>query len=269
VKETTHQSPGARTTLIAIGGLDSSGGAGLVRDHLTGAALGAQMVLVGTAWTLQSGAGVTAVDPRPPDHLQHASLTALGAAGDAGGVAVKIGMVANEAQAGALLAALERFAGAVVFDPVRAASIGGRLFQGDPSAVMPLLRRATLVTPNLMEAEALAGQSVGDAGGALVAARLLVAQGARGVLVKGGHLRDCADDSLVWRPPGAGPPAEEVFRAARIAGASPRGTGCALATAIAVGLAAGAPLPRAVVAAKTWLRGRIAAAAEVAGERHL
>jgi hydroxymethylpyrimidine/phosphomethylpyrimidine kinase len=268
VKETTHQSPGPRTTVIAIGGLDSSGGAGLVRDHLTGAALGAQIVLVGTAWTLQSGAGVTAVDPRPPDHLQHAITTAL-LTGDPGRVAVKIGMVANEAQAGALLAALDRFSGAVVLDPVLAASSGGRLFQGDPSALLPLLRRVTLATPNLMEAVALAGRPAADSAGALEAARLLVAGGARGVLVKGGHLPDCADDALVWRPPGSAAPAEEVFPAARVAGASPRGTGCALATAIAVGLAAGAPLPRAVLAAKTWLRGRIAAAAEVAGERHL
>ena len=262
--------------MIAIGGLDSSGGAGLVRDYLTGAALGAQMLLVGTAWTLQSRAGVTASDPRAPDHLQHAIAAALEAAGPAaatgGAVAVKIGMVANEAQVGALLAALDGFAGAVVFDPVLAASSGGRLFQGDPGATMPLLRRATLVTPNLLEAQMLAGRPLGNASGAgdaLEAARLLVVQGARGVLVKGGHLRDSADDLLVWRPAGSAVPEEEVFPAARIAGASPRGTGCALATAIAVGLAAGQPLPQAVLGAKTWLRERIAAATDVAGERHL
>jgi hydroxymethylpyrimidine/phosphomethylpyrimidine kinase len=268
VQETTHQTHAPHPIVIAVGGLDSSGGAGLLRDHLTGAALGAQMLLVGTAWTLQSAAGVRRIDPRPPDQLQQAVIEALAmAAGSV--VAVKIGMVANQPQVGGLLAALDGFAGAVVLDPVLTASAGGWLFQGEPEGLLPLLRRATLATPNLNEAAMLSGRPVLDEEGALKAARVLVEQGAAGVLVKGGHLLASADDVLVWRPSVDAPMVEKVFAAPRIPVESPRGTGCALATAIAFGLASGEPLPQAVRGAKAWLRERIAAAKDVAGERHL
>jgi hydroxymethylpyrimidine/phosphomethylpyrimidine kinase len=136
---------------------------------------------------------------------------------------------------------------------------------------MPLLARATLVTPNLSEAAVLTGAPVTSADEARSAAQELIRRGARAVLVKGGHLPGDANDQLIWKPdPGHEPELFEwLFPAPRIAGASPRGTGCALATAIAVGLAAGQPLAQAVLAAKTWLHERIAGAAEVDGERVL
>jgi hydroxymethylpyrimidine/phosphomethylpyrimidine kinase len=83
------------------------------------------------------------------------------------------------------------------------------------------------------------------------------------VLVKGGHLPGDADDLLVTVH------GEQVFSAPRVPGGSPRGTGCALATAIAVTLAAGELLPAAVAHAKRWLTDQIRAARDVHGERRL
>ncbi len=256
--------------VIAIGGLDSSGGAGLVRDHLTGRALGAAVWGVGTAWTLQLRGRATVIEPRAPDRLQQDTSAALAAAAGRP-AAVKIGMVADRAQAGALVGTLASFGGAVVFDPVLGSSAGAPLYRGDPAHLLPLIARATLVTPNVAEAAALTGAPVTTADEARAAAQQLVRRGARAVLVKGGHLDGDANDLLIWRPdPGHEPELFEwLFPAPRIPGPSPRGTGCALATAIAVGLASGQPLAQAVLAAKTWLHERIAGAQEVDGERLL
>jgi hydroxymethylpyrimidine/phosphomethylpyrimidine kinase len=266
VLETPHQRNDP-PQVVAVGGLDSTGGAGLVRDFLTGRALGAQMVLVGTAWTLQSPADVAAIDPRAPDRLQQDVAAALATtAGRA--VAVKIGMLAGPAQVAALISALERFDGPVVLDPVLTASSGTALFIGDPAQLLPLVRRADLVTPNLAEAAALTGRPVGDAEQARSAADELIGLGAKAVLVKGGHLFGAARDLLVWAG-GRGAGGQRELTAPRIPGASPRGTGCALATAIAVHLAAGRPLSDAVATAKTWLHQQIAAARPIGPEHHL
>jgi hydroxymethylpyrimidine/phosphomethylpyrimidine kinase len=87
--------------------------------------------------------------------------------------------------------------------------------------------------------------------------------GPAGVLVKGGHLYGPATDVL---RSAAG---ERLFQATRLPGTSPRGTGCALATAIAVGLARGQPLEQAVDSAKVWLTGRIQSAVAIGNARYL
>ena len=162
----------------------------------------------------------------------------------------------------AIVEALDGFGGPIVFDPVLGASLGGALFAGRPADLLPLARRASLTTPNLDEAILLTGLAAGTApppaGGANLpgarrAAAALVAAGLPAVLVKGGHLRGRATDVLAT---GAG---QRLFIAPRVAGSSPRGTGCSLATAIAAGLAAGRPLETAVGSAKRWLLGRIRA----------
>lgn len=257
----SHQPEASRAVVLAIGGLDPGGGAGLVRDFLTAEALGARALLVGTAWTMQSPAGVRAFEPRAADHLQQDVMAARALAG--GGAAVKIGMVGTPALAAALVEALEGFAGAVVYDPVLGASSGGALYRGPIEGLAPLWRRATVVTPNLAEAAALTGRAVTSAGDARAAGEALVAAGARAVLVKGGHLEGPAEDHLVTAAGG------RSFTAPRLPGPSPRGTGCALATALAVNLARGRALDEAVAEAKAWLHGRIASARSNEQERRL
>ena len=244
--------------VVAIGGLDPGGGAGLVRDAATARALGAGVVLIGTAWTDQSRHGVRGFEPRDPAGLRDAAGAAL-----IGAAAVKIGMVATPALMAELLGVLAGFPGPVVFDPVLAASSGGALFRGSAEDLMPLVRRATLTTPNLAEAAALTGLPVASPDQARTAARALIGAGAPAVLVKGGHLAGTATDLLVTA---AG---EETFTAERLPGPSPRGTGCALATALAVELGRGRPLPEAVAVAKAWLHERIRAARLVGEEMQL
>jgi hydroxymethylpyrimidine/phosphomethylpyrimidine kinase len=248
--------------VVAVGGLDPTGGAGLVRDFLTAEALGARTVLVGTAWTRQDVSGVKGVELRSPDAVRASLDEALAACGT-GQTAVKVGMVAGAGTVAAIVAGLQAWPGPVVFDPVLGASAGGRLFEGAPADLLPLLRRATLVTPNLAEAAWLSGLAVETLDHARQAAQEMAARGSPAVLVKGGHLSGPATDVL------RSAEGERLFHGPRLPGRNPRGTGCALATAIAVGLARGQPLEQAVEAAKVWLAGRIQAAVRIGGARYL
>jgi hydroxymethylpyrimidine/phosphomethylpyrimidine kinase len=242
--------------VVAAGGLDPSGGAGLIRDLLTARAMEAKAHIVATALTDQDDAGVFGVEIRAGDRVRRELAAALARTQRQGRpAAVKIGMVGDAALVPALVEALSGFAGPVVYDPVLAASSGGALYRGELAALDPLLARATLVTPNRGEAAALAGVAVDDVAGAEAAARALRARGARAVLVKGGHLAGAEACDVLVSDAGV-----QVMRAPRVPGKDPRGTGCALATAIAVGLARGQALPDAVAAAKAWLHAQIAAA---------
>jgi hydroxymethylpyrimidine/phosphomethylpyrimidine kinase len=275
---------------VVVGGLDPGGGAGLLRDVATARALGAQPHAVGTAWTEQ-GEGIHRVEPRAPATVGAALAHALGGVRPAGRAqgpesvrpagrplgldstppaavaAVKIGMAVGPATAAALIEALSGFAGPVVVDPVLATSRGGALWNGPPQELLPLLRRAALVTPNALEAAALSGRPVATVAEAEAAGRHLVeVEGLATVLVKGGHLADSdgsVTDVLVT------PAGTTRYPHPRLPGPSPRGTGCSLATAIAVELGRGSPLAEAVQAAIDWLVAAIAAATSVGDERHL
>ena len=219
---------------------------------------------MGTAWTEQ-GSGIHEVEPRAPESVREALRRALSTVRPG---AVKVGMAVGPATAAAIVEALEGYAGPVVVDPVLATSRGGPLWSARPGELLPLLRRATLVTPNAPEAAALAARAVASAADAEIAGRQLVGTaGLAAVLVKGGHLPALAGevvDLLVT-------PTDTVrFTHRHVAGASPRGTGCALATAIAVELAREAELAAAIGHASAWLAKAIAAATTLgSGERRL
>jgi len=228
----------------------------------TAGARGARAVAVGTAWTEQ-GPGVHRIEPRAPAAVGDALARAV--AGRP--AAVKLGMAVGPETAAALVEGLGGYPGPVVIDPVLATSRGGALWAAEPRAILPLLRRATLVTPNAVEVAALTGRPVATDAEAEAAARALVEQeGLPAVLVKGGHLDEAGTsvtDLLVTR---AG---TRRWAHPRVPGPSPRGTGCALATAIAIELGRGAALADAVKAATDWLAAAIAGATTVGGERHL
>jgi hydroxymethylpyrimidine/phosphomethylpyrimidine kinase len=254
--------PETTGAVLVVGGIDPSGGAGLLRDVVTAAARGARAHAVGTAWTEQ-GEGVHRVEARAPEAVRGALARAIARRP----AAVKIGMAVGPGTAAALLDGLGDYAGPVVLDPVLATSRGGPLWDGEPAELVPLLRRATLVTPNAVEVGELAGHQVQTAGGAEAAARFLIdLHRLAAVLVKGGHIDEAetvVTDVLVT------PDRARRWSRPRQAGPVPRGTGCALATAIAVELGRGSDLPAAVEAAGNWLAGAIAAATDVGGERHL
>lgn len=257
----------ADVVVIAVGGFDPGGGAGVVRDFLTARTWGAAARLVPTAWTEQSSAGVASVEPRAPDALERALGAALGGGeppSDAPRRVVKIGMIPDPRTLAALVGALASFGGPIVWDPVLAASSGGALFTGDLAALETLIPRVTLMTPNAVEAAALTGLAVTSEAAAVATGEALVARGARAVLVKGGHLDGAAAVEVLITAS-----ATCRFSAERLPGPSVRGTGCALATAIAVGLGRGLALPEAIARAKAWLHDAIGGAVTVGNERHL
>jgi hydroxymethylpyrimidine/phosphomethylpyrimidine kinase len=254
----------ALVEVLVLGGLDPTGGAGLIRDVLTARALGATVLAVGTAWTVQGSTGRVTVEARAAHTLAAAVADAL----TSDVQAVKVGLVPDEASALAVRDALDAaaFTGPVVVDPVLCSSSGHDLYRGPLAALDVLLCRATLVTPNAHEVARLAGRAeVTDLPAALAAARALCARGVRHVLVKGGHLADAttSTDLLVSQDE------SRSFSGPRIAGPSPRGTGCALATALAVELARGHAMPDAIAAAKRWLASQIATAEPAFGTWHL
>jgi hydroxymethylpyrimidine kinase/phosphomethylpyrimidine kinase len=273
IRSSDELAAAAPIAVLLVGGLDPGGGAGLVRDVLTAAALGARPLVVGTAWTEQ-GAGVHRVEARDAGALFDSLRQAL----TSNPAAVKIGMIPGPDSAAAIVEGLRAFAGPVVVDPVLASSRGGALFRGAPAELLPLLRRATLVTPNAAEAEALSGLPVTGLDEASAAARALVAAGLAAVLVKGGHLGDAALPVTDTRLAGASALVTDTLVAGaelhrlshpRVGSGDVRGTGCALATALAVHLGRGAPLLEATRAATEWLTRALAAAVDVGGERHL
>lgn len=224
--------------------MDPSGGAGLSRDSAMAARMGFQVKPVVTALTVQTDQSVSAVHPTALDVLQAQLEAALQAPATG---AVKIGMVATAAQV-ALLATLLPEGLPFVFDPVLRASSGGLL---TPAATLgPLMTRAQVITPNLIEAARLTDLST-DAPPADLG-RALLALGPKAVLLKGGHAAgtDCVDYLYSQT-------LSEAFTAPRLPGQW-RGTGCRLATAIACGLAQGHLLPEACRLAKrvltAWLR---------------
>lgn len=228
-------------TVLVIGGMDSSAGAGLLRDGATLRAMGIPYRAAVTAVTAQGDSGISAVHPVPPEVIA-AQIVAAGEV-----AAVKIGMLASAAIAGSVADTLPD--APMVLDPVLVSSSGHPLIDTAGKAVLiaRLLPRATLVTPNLPELQAL-GVAVGQPSGRPVSeiARVLLARGCGAVLVKGGHAagREICED-LLFRDAGA----PVAFRAPRFPG-SLRGTGCQLASAIGGALSRGRPMEAAVAEAR-------------------
>ncbi|HYL00492.1 MAG TPA: PfkB family carbohydrate kinase [Steroidobacteraceae bacterium] len=239
------------TAVLVIAGTDSSGGAGLARDVATLTRLGAPALVAVTAVTAQTDSEVRAVELLPPA-LVRAQIGAALATRRA--AAIKTGMLGNGAIVAAVAAAIPpRELVPLVLDPVLAASSGGTLLDeaGRAALAALLLPRATLLTPNIPEAALLLGAAPAASAAEMIEqGRALCARGAAAVLVKGGHASAAlAIDWLVTREGSV-----QRLAAPRVAAAR-RGTGCALASAIAAGLAARLPLEAACQRAKEHVTG--------------
>ena len=242
--------PNLPKRILTIAGSDSGGGAGIEADLKTFAALGAYGMAAVTAVTAQNTVAVTEVLDLPPG-LVAAQIDAV--ASDIGVDACKTGMLSNAAIVIAVAEALRRHAVAyIVIDPVMVAESGAQLLRDDAVSALieHLLPQATIMTPNVPEAEALTGMTIRDEGHMRRAAERLHAMGAQNVLMKGGHMpsRESTDflyDGASWTP----------FSAPRLETRSTHGTGCTYAAALAVFLARGAETKVAVRAAKEYLTG--------------
>lgn len=225
--------------VLIIAGSDSSGGAGIQADIKTVTALGGYAATAITALTAQNTEEVRGILAIEPEFVK-AQIEAV--LDDIGADAIKIGMLAN---AGIIAAVAETLPEGVpvVLDPVMVATSGASLL--DPEAVEALKTRlipkATILTPNIAEAEQLTGLTIKSKDDMVAAGQVLLGLGAGAVLVKGGH--GGGDEILDLLVTGKG---MFYFPHRRIKTRHSHGTGCTLASAMALGLASGLDVKKAV-----------------------
>jgi hydroxymethylpyrimidine/phosphomethylpyrimidine kinase len=241
-----HQLSAAWPVVLSIAGFDPSSGAGIAADLKTFGAHGCYGVAALTALTIQNTEGVFAIYPTEPAVLKE-TVAALLADGRV--KAIKIGMLASRANAEVVSEVLDANpALPSVLDPVIRSSSGRDLADAACQDYMreQLIKRASVITPNLFEASVMTGLRVENLEAMKAAARKLVEMGARAVVVTGGHL-DKATDVLF---DGSG---LEVFIGDRVKPDNTHGTGCTFSAAIAAHLALGRQLREAVVLAKAYV----------------
>jgi hydroxymethylpyrimidine/phosphomethylpyrimidine kinase len=227
--------------VLIIAGSDSGGGAGIQADIKTVAMLGGHAMTAITAITAQNTLGVDSVHPVPTD-MVIAQIDAV--VRDLGVDAIKIGMIGSARTALAVAEKLGELPGIpVVFDPVMVASSGATLADDATIAAFErLMDRATVVTPNLPELEAL-GRDPQE----------LVAEHRCAVLVKGGHATGPQVIDMLYSANPEDPPRIE-WSDPRIETEGSHGTGCTLSSAIACGLAQEWDLPEAITRARRFVR---------------
>ena len=241
-------------SVLSIAGSNSSGGAGIQADIKTIQAhhLFAQTAI--TALTAQNTTGVYGVlDVEPAYVAQQIDVVFEDIRPDA----VKIGMVSSPAIVDAIAEALVRNDAAnIVVDPVMVATSGSELSSNEAVIALreKLIPLATVITPNMPEAEVLFGAHIENAADQERAAVEIARAAGVAVLVKGGHGENDANDVLA-RPDGT----VTWFEGERVDTTNTHGTGCTLSSAIACGLAVGKPLEEAVKSAKFYITGALSA----------
>ncbi len=240
-------------TVLTIAGSDSSGGAGIQADLKTMLANGVYGMSAITALTAQNTMGVTAISEVTPEFLgQQIDAVFTDIFPDA----VKTGMVANAELIEVIAERLSFYkAGNIVVDPVMIATSGARLISEEAIAVLKekLLPMATVITPNIPEAEVISGIKISDNADMKKAADFINKTYGCAVLLKGGHSINDANDLLyengriTW------------YEGMRIDNPNTHGTGCTLSSAIASNLAKGYDLKQSVRLAKEYISGALSA----------
>lgn len=237
--------------VLTIAGSDCSGGAGIQADLKTMLANGVYGMSVITALTAQNTTGVYDVLEASPEFVSKQIDCVFE---DIRPDAVKIGMVSNASIIKSIAQKLKEYNAAnIVCDPVMVATSGSSLMQNDAviTLINELMPLATLITPNISEAEVLSGLNIETKDDMLKAAEKISELTSAAILIKGGHLTDCADDLLYengnihW------------FSGERVDNPNTHGTGCTLSSAIACNLAKGCTLAQAVKNAKDYITGAL------------
>lgn len=256
---------------LTIAGSDSGGGAGIQADLKTFAAFDVFGMSAVTALTAQNTQGVQAIHPVPPDFIQSQLRSVLD---DIGADATKTGMLGtSEATLAVVEVIRERMLQNVVVDPVMIAKGGAPLLHDDAIASVKtaLIPLATIVTPNIPEAEVLCGFSIQSWKDCVRAARAIHALGPRVVIIKGGHAAwdDVLTAGHVTDAPSTSTAADLVFdgesmqtvAAPRINTRKTHGTGCTFSAALTACLATGVPILQAVQTSKEYVTAAIREAA--------
>lgn len=237
--------------VLTIAGSDSSGGAGIQADIKTMCAHGVYAMSAISALTAQNTLGVSGIFEVSPEFLK-AQIDAVFE--DIVPDAVKIGMVSSGSLTEVIAERLEFYrAKNIVLDPVMVATSGSELMKSSTISVLTekLFPRASLITPNISEAQVLCNMKILNKTDMERAGKTLFNQYGCSVLVKGGHLTDSADDLLIVNG--------EIkwLCGERVDNPNNHGTGCTLSSAIASNLAKGLSIEEAVIKAKEYITGAL------------
>ena len=238
--------------VLTIAGSDSGGGAGVQADLKAMSANGTYAMSVITSITAQNTTGVTAIHDLP-DSIVEAQIDAIFADFDV--AAVKAGMLSSASLASLVGRKLQQYhVPCLVVDPVMVSKSGHDLLQADAidalkQALIPL---ASVITPNIHEAERLTGLTIRSLADARQAAKALHRLGCQHVLIKGGHLLESPATDLLYDGRFF-----RMYKGEWIDTPHTHGTGCTFASALAAHLALGKPLPDAVEAAKQYVTAAI------------
>ncbi len=241
--------------VLIVAGSDSSGGAGIQADIKTVTMLGGYAATAITAITVQNTMGVSGVEAMPSGVVAAQMRTVLS---DIGADAIKTGMLHDRAVIETVLAVIDdvAFGGDLIVDPVMVATSGSKLLQDDATdALKTLIAHASVVTPNIPEAELLTGRKIETIEDMKAAAYALLDTGAEAVLLKGGHMQGPQVSDFLVSLKG-----ECVITSDRIDTRHTHGTGCTLASAMATLLAAGKSLEEAFEQAHAFVHAAIKAA---------
>ena len=238
-------------TALTIAGSDSGGGAGVQADIKTMIANGVFATSAITALTAQNTVGVTGIMEATPDFLGEQLVNVFT---DIYPDAVKIGMVSSVPLIEKIAEKLTEYdAKNIVVDPVMVATSGSKLITDGAAQVLmeKLIPLATVITPNIPEAEAMTGMSITSEDDMISAARAISDKYGCAVLCKGGHSINDAND-LLYRDGSF-----KWFKGKRIDNPNTHGTGCTLSSAIASNLAKGFDLDMSVERAKSYISGAL------------
>ena len=254
-------------TAMTIAGSDSCGGAGVQADIKTMSALGVYAASAITAITVQNTLGVYAIQDINPAIVKGQIEAVMD---DIHPDAIKVGMVNDRTTIQAIAETLKRYQGKyqhLIIDPVMVSTSGCRLMQEDALSIFiqELLPLATLLTPNIPEAEILAGMKIQNKEDIQNAALAISKLGCKYVLIKGGHFQGAEKIDYLFED---GKPITS-YRGISVNTRNTHGTGCTLSSAITSYLAREMDMNTAIAMAKTYLSGAILAGKDIKiGEGH-
>jgi hydroxymethylpyrimidine/phosphomethylpyrimidine kinase len=229
-----------KSKILIIAGSDSSGGAGIQADIKTITALGSYAMTAITAVTSQNTMGLKSIVPiAPKEILNQVIFTSKDIKPDA----IKIGMLHSAKVIDSVIESLDKIkVKKIVLDPVMVAKGGAKLIDNNAIKLLKerLIKKVTLITPNIPEAEILTKMKIKSKEDMIFAANKLLESGARNVLIKGGHLKlKLVQDILVNKSE------IKIFNSQRYKTKNTHGTGCTLSSAITTFLSCGKPIKKA------------------------
>jgi hydroxymethylpyrimidine/phosphomethylpyrimidine kinase len=228
-----------KSKVLIIAGSDSSGGAGIQADIKTITALGSYAMTAITAITAQNTTGVKSIVPIPPKEISNQILFT---AKDINPDAVKIGMLHSIKVIESVIYSLKIIkVKKIVLDPVMVAKGGTKLIDDRAIKLLKdeLIKRVTLITPNILEAEILTNTNIRSKEDMIFAAHKLIEIGAKNVLIKGGHLvSKIVQDIFVSKSE------IKIFNSKRYKTKNTHGTGCTLSSAITTFISCGKPIKK-------------------------